>query len=141
MSRWQSATCAAPVRRGTPALGRECSLMGPVSLRLNGEIMRSYYTRAGNPVQWAPRTSGAGLPARAHREEEKAVLRFAALATALVALLALGHLPAPAYAASTPVSIVDFAFNPKTISVPAGTTIEWTHDGSFTHTVTADNGN
>ncbi len=35
------------------------------------------------------------------------------------------------------VSIVDFAFNPKTITVPVGTTVRWTNNGSAPHTVTS----
>nr|BAL59338.1 hypothetical protein HGMM_OP3C493 [Candidatus Acetothermum autotrophicum] len=35
------------------------------------------------------------------------------------------------------VSIVDFAFSPKTITVPVGTTVRWTNTGSAPHTVTS----
>jgi len=35
------------------------------------------------------------------------------------------------------VSIVDFAFTPKTITVPVGTTVRWTNNGSAPHTVTS----
>jgi plastocyanin len=35
------------------------------------------------------------------------------------------------------VSIVDFAFNPKTITVPVGTTVRWTNTGNAPHTVTS----
>ena len=35
------------------------------------------------------------------------------------------------------VSIVDFAFNPKTITIPVGTTVRWTNNGSAPHTVTS----
>ncbi|HTE84030.1 MAG TPA: cupredoxin domain-containing protein, partial [Dehalococcoidia bacterium] len=38
------------------------------------------------------------------------------------------------------VRIADFAFNPPSISVPAGTTVTWTNAGPSTHTTTADNG-
>ena len=38
------------------------------------------------------------------------------------------------------VAIVDFAFNPTTLSVKAGTSVTWTNTGSATHTVTADDG-
>lgn len=34
------------------------------------------------------------------------------------------------------VSIVDFAFEPQEIAVPAGTTVRWANDGAATHTVT-----
>lgn len=35
------------------------------------------------------------------------------------------------------VSIVDFAFTPKTITVPVGTTVRWINNGSAPHTVTS----
>ncbi len=35
------------------------------------------------------------------------------------------------------VSIVDFAFNPKTITIPVGTTVRWTNTGNAPHTVTS----
>lgn len=38
------------------------------------------------------------------------------------------------------VAIVDFAFNPTTLSVKAGTSVTWTNTGSAAHTVTADDG-
>ena len=38
------------------------------------------------------------------------------------------------------VSIVDFAFQPASIEVPAGSTVTWTNTGAATHTVTADDG-
>src|SRR5215208_435132 len=38
------------------------------------------------------------------------------------------------------VSVVDFAFEPGTVSVPAGATVTWTNTGSRPHTVTADDG-
>lgn len=45
---------------------------------------------------------------------------------------------APAAAANT-ARIVDFAFEPATITVPAGTKVTWTNAGQAPHTVTADN--
>src|ERR671912_779549 len=38
------------------------------------------------------------------------------------------------------VSVVDFAFEPATVTVPAGATVTWTNTGSRPHTVTADDG-
>src|SRR5215213_1477550 len=38
------------------------------------------------------------------------------------------------------VSVVDFAFEPGTVSVPAVATVTWTNTGSRPHTVTADDG-
>jgi len=38
------------------------------------------------------------------------------------------------------VSIMNFAFDPPTLTVPVGTTVTWTNNDSTTHTVTADDG-
>jgi predicted lipoprotein with Yx(FWY)xxD motif len=51
--------------------------------------------------------------------------------------------PSPAASAATSgttASIVDFAFQPATLTVPVGTTITWTNTGATAHTVTADDG-
>jgi plastocyanin len=42
--------------------------------------------------------------------------------------------------AEVEISVVDFAFEPGTVSVPAGATVTWTNTGSRPHTVTADDG-
>jgi plastocyanin len=42
--------------------------------------------------------------------------------------------------AATTVQVVDFAFDPGTLTVPAGATVTWTNAGSRPHTVTADDG-
>src|SRR5215212_5998783 len=62
---------------------------------------------------------------------------------AVMALLALFTLvplagAAPRAAETKTVSIKDFAFDPKTISVNIGDTITWTNDGPSPHTVSAD---
>src|SRR5215207_5859665 len=41
---------------------------------------------------------------------------------------------------ASPVQVVDFAFEPGMLTVPAGATVTWTNAGSRTHTVTADDG-
>lgn len=41
--------------------------------------------------------------------------------------------------AQNTVTIKDFAFNPGTITVKAGTKVTWTNEDSVSHTVTADN--
>lgn len=48
----------------------------------------------------------------------------------------------PADEQAPAVDVVDFAFEPEEISVPVGTTVEWTYteDGSSRHTVTFDDG-
>jgi plastocyanin len=38
------------------------------------------------------------------------------------------------------VSIKDFEFQPISLTIKAGTTVNWKNDGSTSHTVTADNG-
>ena len=38
------------------------------------------------------------------------------------------------------VTIVDFAFQPASLEVPAGTAVTWTNSGAAPHTVTADDG-
>src|ERR671912_3045573 len=38
------------------------------------------------------------------------------------------------------VQVIDFAFEPATVTVPAGATVTWTNAGSRPHTVTADDG-
>jgi plastocyanin len=42
--------------------------------------------------------------------------------------------------AAVDISVVDFAFEPGTVSVPVGATVTWTNTGSRPHTVTADDG-
>jgi plastocyanin len=44
----------------------------------------------------------------------------------------------PASASGSAVEIKGFAFNPATITVPAGTTVTWTNQDSAPHTATAD---
>ena len=66
-------------------------------------------------------------------------------ATLAVFMAAVGFLsqPGPIAAhqdAAFDVSVVDFAFDPGTISVPVGATVTWTNTGSRPHTVTADDG-
>jgi len=42
--------------------------------------------------------------------------------------------------AETKVKISNFAFNPSTLEVKAGTTVTWTNEDSASHTVAADDG-
>jgi plastocyanin len=42
--------------------------------------------------------------------------------------------------AAASVSIKDFEFQPRRLTVKAGTTVNWKNDGGSSHTVTADNG-
>jgi plastocyanin len=60
---------------------------------------------------------------------------------ALLALLAFAIGPRAAAAQNgASVSIVDFAFQPASVEVAAGSTVTWTNSGAAPHTVTADNG-
>jgi plastocyanin len=43
-------------------------------------------------------------------------------------------------AGATQVAIQDFAFQPASVTVPAGTTVSWTNHDAATHTVTFRNG-
>jgi len=51
-----------------------------------------------------------------------------------------GATPASAAPAGAAIKIVDFNFDPNTITVKAGTTVTWTNSGTAPHTVTADDG-
>lgn len=60
---------------------------------------------------------------------------------ALVLPFPLAAPPVAAHQAGTAeVKVVDFAFEPQTLTVPAGTTVTWTNTSSRVHTVTADDG-
>lgn len=65
--------------------------------------------------------------------------KFALLATSIVGLtVGFGtNVALLGQGGTVSVSIVDFAFNPKTITVPVGTTVRWTNNGSAPHTVTS----
>lgn len=56
----------------------------------------------------------------------------------VLALLGFGRAAAQGAAAS--VSILDFKYEPATLSVTAGTTVTWTNNGAAPHTVTAADG-
>ncbi|MFQ5610853.1 MAG: plastocyanin/azurin family copper-binding protein [Anaerolineae bacterium] len=47
---------------------------------------------------------------------------------------------APGPSQESAVTVVDNSFQGSAITVPAGTTVVWTHDGGNPHTVTADDG-
>jgi LPXTG-motif cell wall-anchored protein len=47
---------------------------------------------------------------------------------------------APALAAGAGVSVADFTFAPKTVTIHAGDTVSWSNHGPSPHTVTADGG-
>lgn len=91
-------------------------------------------------------TRAAGkLATTRSRRQVLSVLGKGAAATAGLALAAgplglVGKLPSAAAQGAASVSIVDFAFDPGSVTVDAGATVTWTNMGSSPHTVTADDG-
>ncbi len=73
----------------------------------------------------------------AHVFPARARLAAAVLAVALLAAACGGGSTGPG---PNGVNIVDYSFNPSTLTVPKGTTVTWTNTASRTHTVTADDG-
>jgi plastocyanin len=74
-------------------------------------------------------------------------LVIASLGTGLAACGGYGDDPAPATAPAkapasggTAVSVQDNTFDPGTIKVKVGDTVEWTNEGGIAHTVTATGG-
>lgn len=61
-------------------------------------------------------------------------------AAAIVIDLIIATVPSPTSAADNRVSIVDFAFQPKSVTVTAGTAVTWTNEAGQAHTVTSDGG-
>jgi plastocyanin len=82
--------------------------------------------------------------------EEKTIMkrlvgRFGILVGVLAAVGLLTFTPGLGFLGAdaqdgTAVTIVDFAFQPASLEIPAGTTMTWTNSGAATHTATADNG-
>ena len=58
----------------------------------------------------------------------------------VLAILFLAVSAVPAGAVTKTISVVDFAFNPKGMSVAQGTTVNWQNTGTRTHTATQDAG-
>jgi plastocyanin len=63
-------------------------------------------------------------------------MRRAALTVLACLFLAVSAVPAGA--ATKTIAVVDFAFNPKGVSVAQGTTVNWQNTGTRTHTATQD---
>jgi plastocyanin len=60
------------------------------------------------------------------------------LATAALAALLLGLSGLPALATTTTVTVVDFAFSPKAVTIRQGDAVQWQNTGVRTHTATQD---
>ena len=70
------------------------------------------------------------------------VLRFASVRSCFL-VLAAGLALAACSSSTSPsagptITIRDFAFSPSTLTVKAGTTVEWQNDGPSQHTTTSD---
>lgn len=59
-------------------------------------------------------------------------------ALAVLVLFAAGPALAEDYNYSNYVSVTNGSYSPETITVPVGTTVTWTNNGTVQHTVTAD---
>ena len=78
----------------------------------------------------------------------ESIRRWSRILLALAAAFALGLVPilatVPAVTAqdgdAVEVQVVDFAFEPASVTVSVGTTVTWTNAGSRPHTVTAEDG-
>ncbi|MGB6536988.1 MAG: plastocyanin/azurin family copper-binding protein [Xanthobacteraceae bacterium] len=70
----------------------------------------------------------------------RSALIAAALGAASAPLVAALMLPASAQGAATVVSIANFTFNPPTIRVKAGTTVNWTNSDDIPHGISWTNG-
>src|SRR5438094_785776 len=73
------------------------------------------------------------------KETEK-MRRHQHLVVALLILLLTGALGAKVMAQAANVKMVDFEFQPKTLTVQVGTTVTWTNSGTKKHSATADDG-
>jgi plastocyanin len=66
-------------------------------------------------------------------------MRRAALGVIVIAALALGIAP-NARAQSASITIQNYAFSPNSLTVPVGTTVQWTNEDPVAHTVTSTTG-
>ena len=69
-----------------------------------------------------------------------AIVALVALAFGLAAARAPEPRGVASEGAAAGVSIRDFEFQPRQLTVKAGATVTWTNDGGSSHTVTADDG-
>src|SRR5688500_19228561 len=92
-----------------------------------------------------PLNANLSLPLRLH-VHLRARWPVALLTVMLAVLVAAGGFlsqvgPIAAHQEATfEVQVIDFAFEPAAVTVPAGATVTWTNTGGRPHTVTADDG-
>jgi plastocyanin len=70
----------------------------------------------------------------------RAAIAIAVSITAAALVLGAGQSSAPAAAPAVQVNIQDYAFQAPSITVAAGTEVDWTNKDDDPHTVTADDG-
>ena len=76
-------------------------------------------------------------------EARTRVTAIAVLVSLVAGLVALAFVAAaPARAATTNVSIKNFSFNPQDVTIPVGSTVQWSNDETdgTVHSVTSDDG-
>jgi plastocyanin len=107
------------------------------------DIVRRIVRRRFEPDPSGFRMSLRSRRAKVARDVEPLSARAGTTAAvvAIVGFALAGVSGAPAGAATThSVSVVDFSFSPRSLTVQAGDTVVWTNNGSVDHTVTADDG-
>jgi plastocyanin len=141
------------LRRQTEALFQVAALQaqaGQVNPRLTQELTRTVKNlrarlRAEHerhpmpPAVFEEAKSFLDRLERAPELLEKALTVPAGGSSALRATVP-ADIPAPEAAAAAQVGLRDNAFEPRTVTVPAGTTVQWTNRGQRPHTVTSDAG-
>ena len=87
------------------------------------------------------------LPAVDREDRSWGVPTLAASALVVAAAMVVGGIvwsnrdePSAAAAGPAAVTIADFTFGPGDLAVPAGTTVTWTNDDPFPHTLVATDG-
>jgi plastocyanin/glucose/arabinose dehydrogenase len=140
--------------QGAASTNNQTGLEHPVDVKFSADGKTMYvldYGAGGKPNTgriWAvTRTAGGGAPGGAAPANQAApaptTAPVAAPPTPTPAAAApppaAAPAPAPAPApGSASVAIQSFAFNPQTLTIPAGTTVTWTNNDSVQHTVTWD---
>jgi plastocyanin/glucose/arabinose dehydrogenase len=128
--------------QGAASTNGQNGLEHPIDVRFAADGNTMYvldYGAGGKPGSgkiWAvTRTPGGGAPGAAAPPNNDAPAPTPAPAPAAPAAPAPA---APAPAAGATVTVEDFAFDPQTLTIPAGTTVTWANNDSTQHTVTWD---